>query len=177
MKLLIHSKTWAVEVWKWPSNLIPHYFVHAATAQLPWHMQIYGQIRSSKLKLKQNEFAQNFNDELKKHLWKQSQVSEGCGGPAPGIRGLWYRLSGPPQTTKTLSQSPCTSLKAGLLLKQCNMHEWDCQWPNDHFVYAPSQWETPLHGKDISHCLGAYTKWSLMAIEKRWKFQCIAAHT
>ena len=30
----------------------------------------------------------------------------------------------------------------------------------DHFVYAPSQWET-LHCNSISHWLGAYTKWSL----------------
>ena len=30
----------------------------------------------------------------------------------------------------------------------------------DHFVYAPSQWETVLHCKVVSHWLGAYTKWS-----------------
>ena len=32
----------------------------------------------------------------------------------------------------------------------------------DHFVYAPSQWETTLQCK-VSHWLGAYTKWSLHA--------------
>ena len=32
----------------------------------------------------------------------------------------------------------------------------------DHFVYAPSQWETTLHGNVVSHWLGAYTKWSLI---------------
>ena len=31
----------------------------------------------------------------------------------------------------------------------------------DHFVYAPSQWETTLHCNIVSHWLGAYTKWSL----------------
>ena len=31
----------------------------------------------------------------------------------------------------------------------------------DHFVYAPSQWETTLLSNVISHWLGAYTKWSL----------------
>ena len=31
----------------------------------------------------------------------------------------------------------------------------------DHFVNAPSQWETTLHCNIISHWLGAYTKWSL----------------
>ena len=30
----------------------------------------------------------------------------------------------------------------------------------DHFVYAPSQWETTLHCNVASHWLGAYTKWS-----------------
>ena len=40
-----------------------------------------------------------------------------------------------------------------------------CQWPThnlrDHFVYAPSHWETMLHCNVVSHWLGAYTKWSL----------------
>ena len=31
----------------------------------------------------------------------------------------------------------------------------------DHFVYAPSQWETTLQRNVVSHWLGAYTKWSL----------------
>ena len=31
----------------------------------------------------------------------------------------------------------------------------------DHFVYAPSQWETMLQCNVASHWLGAYTKWSL----------------
>ena len=30
----------------------------------------------------------------------------------------------------------------------------------DHFVYSPSQWETPLHCIFVSHWVGAYTKWS-----------------
>ena len=30
----------------------------------------------------------------------------------------------------------------------------------DHFVNAPSQWETTLHCNVVSHWLGAYTKWS-----------------
>ena len=35
-------------------------------------------------------------------------------------------------------------------------------WFRDHFVYAPSKWETKLHCNVISHWLGAYTKWSLL---------------
>ena len=31
----------------------------------------------------------------------------------------------------------------------------------DNFVCTPSQWETTLHCNVVSHCLGAYTKWSL----------------
>ena len=31
----------------------------------------------------------------------------------------------------------------------------------NHFVYAPSQWETTLQCNVISHWLGAYTKWFL----------------
>ena len=31
----------------------------------------------------------------------------------------------------------------------------------DHFVYAPSQWETTLQCNVVSHWLGALTKWSL----------------
>ena len=31
----------------------------------------------------------------------------------------------------------------------------------DHFVNAPSQWETTLQCNVVSHWLGAYTKWSL----------------
>ena len=31
-----------------------------------------------------------------------------------------------------------------------------------HFVHAPSQWETTLHCNVVSHCLCAYTKWSLI---------------
>ena len=37
----------------------------------------------------------------------------------------------------------------------------------DHFVYAPSQWETTLHCNVVSHWLGAYTKWSLCIIATR----------
>ena len=32
----------------------------------------------------------------------------------------------------------------------------------NHFVYAPSKWETTSQCKVISHWLGAYTKWSLV---------------
>ena len=32
----------------------------------------------------------------------------------------------------------------------------------DHFVYAPSQWETTLHCNVVPHWLGAYTKWPWM---------------
>ena len=35
----------------------------------------------------------------------------------------------------------------------------------DHFVYAPSQWETVLQC-NVSHCLGAFTEWSL-----QWSWQ------
>ena len=31
----------------------------------------------------------------------------------------------------------------------------------DHFVYAPSQWETMLHCNVVSHWQSTYTKWSL----------------
>ena len=31
----------------------------------------------------------------------------------------------------------------------------------DHFVHAPSRWETTLHCNVVSHWLGAYTLWSL----------------
>ena len=30
----------------------------------------------------------------------------------------------------------------------------------NHFMYVPSQWETPLHCNVVSHWLGAYTLWS-----------------
>ena len=35
--------------------------------------------------------------------------------------------------------------------------------PRDHFVNAPSQWETTLHCNVVSHWLGAFTKWSLQS--------------
>ena len=35
-----------------------------------------------------------------------------------------------------------------------------CHNNRDHFVRAPTQWETTLHC-NVSHWLGAYTKWSL----------------
>ena len=34
-------------------------------------------------------------------------------------------------------------------------------YTKDHFVYAPSQWETTLQCNVVSHWLGAYTEWSL----------------
>ena len=36
-----------------------------------------------------------------------------------------------------------------------------CVSYRDHFLYAPSLWETTLHCNVISHRLGAYRKWSL----------------
>ena len=38
----------------------------------------------------------------------------------------------------------------------------------DHFVYAPSQWESTLHCNVASHWLGAYTKWPL-----EWRKLCM----
>ena len=37
--------------------------------------------------------------------------------------------------------------------------------PRDHFVYAPSQWETTLQCDVISHWLDAYIKWSLLTTD------------
>ena len=37
-----------------------------------------------------------------------------------------------------------------------------------HSVYAPSQWETALQWNAISHCLGAYTEWSLVENMTSW---------
>ena len=36
-------------------------------------------------------------------------------------------------------------------------------FPRDHFVHAPSQWETMLHCNVVPHWLGACTKWSLIS--------------
>ena len=47
-------------------------------------------------------------------------------------------------------------------MSQCNNHI-----SRDHFVYAPSQWETTLHCNIFSHWLGAYTKWSLYKAHSR----------
>ena len=41
--------------------------------------------------------------------------------------------------------------------------------PRDHFVYAPSQWETTLQCNIVSHWLGAYTKWSLQT--RLWDYK------
>ena len=38
---------------------------------------------------------------------------------------------------------------------------WTPWISSDHFVYAPSQWETTLQCNVASHWLGAYTKWNL----------------
>ena len=52
----------------------------------------------------------------------------------------------------------------------CNMYDGQLvqhdQDSRDCFLYAPSQWETTLHCKVISHWLGAYTKWSLRQVYK-----------
>ena len=37
----------------------------------------------------------------------------------------------------------------------------------DHFVNALSQWETALHCNVISHCLGAFTRWSVIILNSR----------
>ena len=37
-----------------------------------------------------------------------------------------------------------------------------CSW--DHFVYAPSQWETLLQCDVVPHWLGTFTKWSLCSL-------------
>ena len=46
------------------------------------------------------------------------------------------------------------------------------QWAGsrDHFVYAPSHWETSLQCNVVSHWLGAYTKWSLgsLSLSTHW---------
>ena len=46
----------------------------------------------------------------------------------------------------------------GLMMRPCN----------DHFVYAPSQWETTLQCHVVSHWLGAYTKLSLRRLMRYW---------
>ena len=43
---------------------------------------------------------------------------------------------------------------------------------SDHFVYAPSQWETALQCNTVSHWLGAFTKWSLQRLKLDW-YYCI----
>ena len=50
----------------------------------------------------------------------------------------------------------------------------------DHFVNAPSQWETTLHRNVVSHWLGAFTKWSLLAItltHQKWVSKLPQPHT
>ena len=42
-----------------------------------------------------------------------------------------------------------------------NSDAWKVNIYRDHFVCAPSQWETTLQYNVVSHWLGAYTKWSL----------------
>ena len=37
----------------------------------------------------------------------------------------------------------------------------------DHFMYAPSQWETTLQCNGISHWQGAYMKWSLCPVNPK----------
>ena len=37
-------------------------------------------------------------------------------------------------------------------------------WFRDHFVYAPSQWETTLQCNVVSHWMGPYTKLSLLVL-------------
>ena len=51
----------------------------------------------------------------------------------------------------------------------------------EHFVCAPRQWETTLHSNVVSHCMGAYTKWSLHIRAAVWlsflKFPAIILYT
>ena len=39
----------------------------------------------------------------------------------------------------------------------------------NHSVHAPSQWEMVLHCNAVSHCLTAYTEWSLKIINFVWR--------
>ena len=57
---------------------------------------------------------------------------------------------------KTVCSTACICLQH---LKTPKLHI-KCKG-RDHFVYAPSQWETTLQCNIISHWLSAYTKWSL----------------
>ena len=53
----------------------------------------------------------------------------------------------------------------------CETYLFVSQWQRvcrDHFVNAPSQWETRLHCNGISHWLGTYTKWYLGMLECNW---------
>ena len=45
----------------------------------------------------------------------------------------------------------------------------------DQSVHAPSQWETTLHCKVVSHWLSAYTKWSLKVLKKTWIFVSVSS--
>ena len=48
----------------------------------------------------------------------------------------------------------------------------------DHFVNAPSQWETMLHCNVVSHWLGTYTKWSLgVHISHLLSYQFVVSNT
>ena len=65
-------------------------------------------------------------------------------------------------TTRWLSLQLCRCVCRWLgALKMEHMQaEW---WPRcrGYSLHAPSQWETTLHCNVVSHCLGAYTIWSL----------------
>ena len=47
-------------------------------------------------------------------------------------------------------------------------HSLQSHLSRDHFVYAPSQWETTLECNVVFHWLGAFTKWSLPLIRLAW---------
>ena len=47
-----------------------------------------------------------------------------------------------------------------------------CAELRDHFVYAPNLWEAMLHCNVVSHCLCAYTKWSLELSKRHTDIFC-----
>ena len=76
------------------------------------------------------------------------------------------KLSPPPHTTdphdltdKVIPHWTCRLRDMGLTVLQANLSQELCL-EQDHFVNAPSQWETMLQCNVVSHWLGA--KWSLL---------------
>ena len=76
-----------------------------------------------------------------------------------------HHWSVPTNLTTSIVILPSTGLEDCIMPRSLR---WACR---DHFVHAPSQWETMLHFNVVSHWLGAYAKYSLsMATvqEKGW---------